>query len=148
MTGTQPAGITASFWHTGIVVTDLHQAMAELTSTTGATWQPVQERPDGRGVVHVTFSQRAPYLELIEGNPDGKWPTGDGPRLDHLAYWTDAFEAECANFTTLGLDREAGGTSAWGGNWAYYRLQAAGLRVELCDTAGRDAFFRQWNLAG
>lgn len=148
MTGAQPAGIAASFWHTGIVVADLEQAMAELTSATGAQWLPVQERPDGQNVVHVTFSQTPPYLELIEGNQDGKWPTAAGSRLDHLAYWTDAFDAECTHLTEMGLRREAGGTSPWGGNWAYYRLQAAGIRVELCDTAGRDAFFERWKLAG
>lgn len=148
MSGGGPAGIAASFWHTGIVVADLDRAMAELGQSVGAQWLPVQERPDGDNVVRVTFSQTAPYLELIEGNTSGRWPTTAGPRLDHLAYWTDAFAAECDHCTEMGLPREAGGTSSWGGNWAYFRLQAAGIRIELCDTAGRDAFFRRWNLAG
>lgn len=148
MPGGGPAGITASFWHTGVVVADLEQAMTELGQATGARWLPVQERPDGQDTIRVTFSRTAPYLELIEGNPGGGWPTSAGPHLDHLAYWTDAFEQECARLTGMGLRREAGGTSSWGGNWAYFRLQAAGIRVELCDTAGRDAFFKRWNLAG
>jgi Glyoxalase/Bleomycin resistance protein/Dioxygenase superfamily len=143
-----PIGITASFWHTGVVVTHLEQAMAELAGAVGAEWLPIQERPDGENVVRVTFSQTAPYLELIEGNTGGRWPTSAGPRLDHLAYWTDAFEAECSNIAEMGLHREAGGTSPWGGNWAYFRLRAAGIRVELCDTAGRDAFFERWKLTG
>jgi hypothetical protein len=142
-----PAGIRASFWHAGVVVTNLEQAMDEVGRATGAQWRPAQERPDGRQTIRVCFSQVPPYIELIEGNPGGLWPTADGPRVDHLAYWTDTFEAECANLAGLGLRREAGGASAWGGNWAYFRLPAIGIRLELCDTAGRDAFFRQWNLA-
>jgi Glyoxalase/Bleomycin resistance protein/Dioxygenase superfamily len=143
-----PAGITASFWHAGIVVTDLEQAMSEIGRATGARWLPPQERPDGGRVIRVTFSQSPPYLELIEGNPGGLWETAAGPRVDHLAYWTGAFDAECAHLSGMGLRREAGGRSAWGGNWAYFALPAAGIRVELCDTAGRDAFFQRWNLAG
>jgi hypothetical protein len=142
-----PAGITASFWHTAVVVADLEQAMAELGHATGAQWLPVQERPDGQDAIRVTFSQTPPHLELIEGNPGGYWPTAAGPRLDHLAYWTDAFRAECDHLAAMGLHREAGGTSVWGGNWAYFRLQAAGIRIELCDVAGRDAFFQRWKLA-
>jgi hypothetical protein len=143
-----PAGITASFWHTGVVVADLDRAMAELSQATGARWLPAQERPDGQNMVRVSFSRTEPYLELIEGNPGGLWQTAAGPRLDHLAYWTDAFEAECVQLTGMGLHREAGGRSVWGGNWAYFRLKATGIRVELCDTAGRDAFFERWKLAG
>lgn len=148
MAGQGPAGITASFWHTAVVVADLDRAMVELGQATGAQWLPVQERPDGTDVIRVTFSQTPPYVELIEGNSGGGWPTAAGPHLDHLAYWTDAFEAECAHLTRMGLHREAGGTSSWGGNWAYFRLQATGIRVELCDTAGRDAFIRRWDLSG
>jgi hypothetical protein len=147
VSGDGPAGITASFFHTAVVVPDLEKAMAELGSATGAQWLPVQERPDGQDVIRVTFSQVEPYVELIEGNTAGYWPTAEGPHLDHLAYWTDAFQAECAHLTAMGLDREAGGTSVWGGNWAYFRLRAAGIRIELCDVAGRDAFFQRWNLA-
>jgi len=145
--GTGPAGITASYFHAGIVVTDLEQAMAEMEQATGARWLTPQERPDGDGVVRVCFSQAEPYIELIEGNPAGLWPTAAGPRVDHLAYWTDAFQDECANMAAQGLRREAGGTSAWGGNWAYFRVPAIGIRLELCDTAGRDAWLRQWEFA-
>ena len=143
-----PVGITASFWHAGLVVPDLERAMAEISSATGAQWRPAQQRPDGRQTVRVSFSQTAPHIELIEGNHGGLWPTAAGPRVDHLAYWTDTFEAECAHMASFGLRREAGGAAAWGGNWAYFRLPAIGIRLELCDTAGRDAFFQRWNLAG
>jgi hypothetical protein len=104
-------GITASFWHTGIVVPDLDRAMTELTSTTGAQWLPVQERPDGERTMRVTFSTQPPYIELIEGGVDGLWQTAEGPRLDHLAYWSEAYEADRANCEELGLQYEAGGTS-------------------------------------
>jgi len=146
--GSGPAGITASFFHSGIVVSDLEQAMTELEQATGARWLTPQERPDGDGVVRVCFSRTPPYIELIEGNPGGLWPTAAGPRVDHLAYWTDAFEADCAHLDGLGLRREAGGTSIWGGNWAYFQVPAVGIRLELCDTAGRDAFFQRWKFAG
>ncbi len=146
--GTGPAGIKASFWHSGIVVNDLEQAMSELEQSTGAQWLAPQERPDGDDVVRVCFSQTAPYIELIEGNPGGLWPTTAGPRVDHLAYWTEDFKADCAHLDGMGLRREAGGASVWGGNWAYFRVPAIGIRLELCDTAGRDAFFERWKFAG
>ena len=143
--GSAPAGITGSFWHTGVVVPDLEAAQAELTAATGATWRPWQERPDGDRTLRVSFSETQPYIELIEGNPDGVWDTAAGPHLHHLAYWTDDFDGECANLAGLELDSEIGGRSNWGGNWAYYRLPYAGVRIELCDTKGRDLFLERWD---
>ncbi len=122
--------------------------MAELGDALGIDWRPVQERPDGDRTLLVSFSQQAPYIELIQGNPTGVWATENGPRLDHLAYWTDAYADDCAHLNGNGYDREAGGQSTWGGNWSYFRLPDSGVRVELCDTAGRDAFFRRWDLSG
>ncbi len=122
--------------------------MDEFSRLTGAHWSPPQERPDGQRVLRISFSRTPPYIELIQGNTDGLWATAAGPRMDHLAYWSDAFDADCANFTTAGMVAEAGGRSAWGGNWAYFRMQASGVRIELCDTRGRDAFLRQWGLSG
>jgi hypothetical protein len=146
MASHQDTGKRASFWHVGLVVADIEAAMAELTATTGADWLPVQERPDGDDTIRVSFSTTAPHIELIEGNAAGMWPTSDGPHLDHLAYWSDDFAADCEGFEGRGLQREAGGTSVWGGNWAYYRTAATGFRVELCDTAGRAAFLERWGL--
>jgi hypothetical protein len=142
-----PAGITASFHHVGLVVTDLDAAMAELSRTTGVQWRPAQERPDREGVLRVSFSVTAPHIELIQGNPGGVWSTDNGPHLDHLAFWTDRFEDDCATFTDIGAERETGGTAPFGGRWAYFRLPVSGVRIELCDTAARDAFLERWQLA-
>jgi hypothetical protein len=146
LAGSLATGTRASYWHVGLVVSDIEAAMAELTATTGAEWLPVQERPDGEDTIRVSFSTATPHVELIEGNPGGLWPTAEGPHLDHLAFWSDDFAADCARFEDRGLARETGGTSVWGGNWAYYRMAASGFRVELCDTAGRAAFLQRWGL--
>jgi hypothetical protein len=127
-------------------VPHLETAMEELTATTATQWLPVQERPDRDGHLRVSFSTRAPFIELIQGNPGGVWSTDDGPRLHHLAYWTDSYPEDQAALAARGLEAEIGGTSVWGGNWGYYRLPAGGARIELCDTAGREAFLNRWGL--
>lgn len=139
--------IKASFIHVGIVVPDLEAAMAEFTFSVGARWLPVQERPDGDATLRVTFSTTAPHIELIQGNPTGTWPTAEGPHLDHLAYWTDDYDAVVADLLAQGFEREAGGTSVWGGSWSYFRLPASGTRIELCDTRGRELFLQRWNFS-
>lgn len=133
----------AELHHIGIVVSDLEAAMAELTALFGLQWTAPQERPDRDQVLRVAFSTTKPRIELIQGNPGGIWSTEGGPRIDHLAFWTDTATSE-AEGLTRGAAREAGGTAAWGGRWAYLRLPATGARVELCDIAGQERFRDTW----
>ena len=67
MFGEGPAGITASYFHTAVVVPDLERGMAELSRATGAEWLPPQERPDDQDVIRVTFSQTPPMASILRG---------------------------------------------------------------------------------
>lgn len=135
--------MTAQLHHVGIVVPDLDAAMAEMTALFGLEWTPVQERPDRDQVLRVAFSTSQPRIELIQGNPGGVWSTDGGPRIDHLAFWTDT-AATREQGLAQGAVEEAGGQAAWGGKWSYLRLPATGARVELCDTAGQERFRQTW----
>lgn len=135
----------AELHHIGIVVPDLEAAMAEMTKFLGLQWTAPQERPDGHRRLRVAFSTTTPRIELIQGNPGtSTWSTDGGPRIDHMAFWIEDFEATSAAADQLDLFREAGGTASWGGRWAYVRTRDTGARVEMCDERGREFFQRQW----
>lgn len=135
--------MAAELHHVGIVVEDLEAAMEEMTALFGLEWTAPQERPDRDRTLRVAFSTSTPRIELIQGNEGGIWSTEGGPRIDHLAFWTDTDAAE-ARGAARGAEREAGGTASWGGKWAYLRLPATGARVELCDTRGQERFRETW----
>lgn len=135
--------MAAGLHHVGIIVTDLEAAMAEMTALFGIEWTAPQDRPDRDGTLRVAFSTSTPRIELIQGNPGGVWDTDAGPRIDHLAFWTDTAATEAVGVEN-GATKEAGGQAAWGGKWAYLRLPATGARVELCDAAGQERFRNTW----
>jgi catechol 2,3-dioxygenase-like lactoylglutathione lyase family enzyme len=134
----------ATLHHVGIVVSDLEAAMEEMTTLFGLRWTEPQERPDGERRLRVAFSTSTPRIELIQGNEGGTWTTEGGPRLDHLAFCTPDIDGTEAAAEGRGLAKEAGGTAAWGGKWAYLRLASTGARVELCDERGQERFRTQW----
>lgn len=137
-------GKPATLHHVGLVVPDLEAAMAEMTRLLGLQWTAPQERPDGERTLRVAFSTTEPRIELIQGNPGGTWSVDEGPRLDHMAFWIEDFEATAAAASNMALDREAGGTASWGGRWAYVRSRDTGARIELCDARGQEHFAKTW----
>lgn len=143
---TQAPDEPAKLTHIGIVVPDLERAMDEMTRFLGLRWTPPQERPDGDKTLRVAFSMSTPRIELIQGNRGGIWDTQGGPRIDHLAFWIDDFEATAARADALAIPTEAAGRAAWGGRWAYVKTPASGTRIELCDSQGRERFHGTWNL--
>lgn len=134
----------ATLHHVGLVVPDLEGAMAEMSRLFGLEWTEPQERPDGDRTLRVAFSLTSPRIELVQGNPGGTWSTEGGPRLDHLAFWIDDFDATAGEAEAMELEREAGGTASWGGQWSYVRMKEAGTRVELCDARGKGPFKATW----
>ncbi len=67
-----------------------------------------QERDLGSdGVLRIAFARTPrPYLELIEGPPGSIWDSTDGPRMHHLAYWSEDMDADSTRLEAAGLKRE------------------------------------------
>lgn len=136
----------ASLAHVGVVVVDLERAMSELSVGLGVEWTEPQVRQNGPVRLRVAFSREAPYIELIEGQPGSSWDTSKGPHLQHLAYWTDEFAEDKRRLADAGSVLEQEGVAPFGGAWSYHHVANGGFRIELCDSAGRDAFFKCWQL--
>ena len=113
----------ASLAHVGIVVVDLEKAMAEMSLGLGVEWKEVQIRQNGPVTLRVTFSKKAPFLELIQGQPGSSWDTSKGSVLE----------------------RE--GIAPFGGAWSYHQNASGGFRIELCDTRGRQAWMDCWGMS-
>ena len=140
--------ITQPYFHVGVLVNDLEAAQEELAVALGLDWgEPVERELGGWSLRVVYAKQGPPYLELIEGPAGSPWEAVDGPRLDHLGYWTDGLEvdSERERLARAGLPLEYDGTQA-GGIFAYHRGRRSGVRVELLANSGRAAFHERWGL--
>ena len=149
---TDSANPTANqrFFKTGIVVTDLEAAMAELGGQLGVEWTPVQavalavrtkvmlERLE----LNVVVSREGPtYLELIEAQPEGYYAAPDGSYLHHVGLWVDDLAAESARLEAAGWEREAAGEHEGAVPVAFaFHLSPWGLRIELGDRANIPAW--------
>ena len=128
----------------GFVVPDLEAAMEEFAAMLGAEMIGPQERDLGStGVLRIAFARTPrPYLELIEGPPGSIWDSTDGPRMHHLAYWSDDMDADSTRLEAAGLKREIDlGFARYHGPAA-----ATGSRIELISTEHREAFYGRWGL--
>ena len=116
----------------------------------GIEWSEPQERQNGPYHLRISFSRRAPYIELIEGEPGGPWGTADGPHLDHLGFWAEDFEADKQRLPgTTGMPGGTGRGRAFGwGLGAARRWPHSGFRVELCGASGRAGFNERWKFTG
>jgi hypothetical protein len=132
--------------HVGIVVVDLEKAMAELTASFGYEWKAPQVRTPGGTNLRVTFNTKAPFLELIQGQPGSAWDTSKGSHLQHIAYWTDEFEDDKKRLIAAGSALEREGVSPFGGAWSYHHNASGGFRIELCDTNGRKGWMDMWGM--
>lgn len=144
----------APFYHVGLVVPELGEAMRDLTSTLGLSWAREQrgEMPvllDGeqvmRDISFVYSVEGPPYVELIGAN-DPPWRAQDG--LHHLGMWTadvvgdlNDLVAENYSVTATGVGRD-GTVSRFA-----YLTSPTGLLVELVDTRSKPAFDR-WIAGG
>ncbi len=149
-------------FHTGFVVPDVEQAMAELGGAFDLTWAPLTRItmrlrfPDGPREVGMTFtySVEEPHLELlaaVEGTP---WSQGSAPSpvgaqaAHHIGVWSDDVPGDSAALEAAGAPRlvtyDHPGDGALG--FAYHRLPS-GLLVELVDRA-RIADFERWFAGG
>jgi hypothetical protein len=136
-------------YHTGIVVEDLHPAMAEFSAALDLRWRPVSDRElpmwTPAGVLpfrirRVYSESGPPHLEMIEAVPDRIWALPEGSRsaLHHLGYCSDDVAAVAAHLEQAGLIREISDVNPGGFNQFTYHRVPGGLFVELVTTRFRE----------
>lgn len=135
------------FYHIGMVVPDIDEAMRHLGDTLGLRWAKVQRTAMGvtvagervsRDISFVYSTDGPPYIELISVS-EPPWAAKDG--IHHLGYWTDDLVAD------LGALLADGYTLAARGRGFAYLSSPTGALVELVDTRSIPMFDR-WMAGG
>ena len=145
-------------FHSGIVVADVEEAMAEISASTGVTWHSLQSLDldllvDGEVVstsVRFSYTVEGPVqLELADGPKGSFWDVDLYGGLNHMGYWTDDLHGDIESLMAGGCELTYGGAGENGGieGFAFLVPPAAGLRIELIDVAMRPAFDR-WFAGG
>jgi catechol 2,3-dioxygenase-like lactoylglutathione lyase family enzyme len=144
------------FFHTGVRVTELDEAMAELGPALGVTWaEPRQGEqplwtPDGgqqTAGLRFTYSVEGPHhVELLEGAPGSVWAAGEGPGVHHSGVWVDDLPAEARSLVAAGWDVVAAQAAPSEGFGVFaYLAPPSGLLVELVDAAIEPHFQAWWS---
>ena len=139
----------APFYHVGIIVPELGEAMRDLSSTLGLTWAKEQRRAfpvtvNGELVdrdIHFAYSMTGPpYVELIQAN-EPPWELRDG--LHHMGIWsedvvgdTEKLLAQKYSIAATAFERPG-----YAGGFAYLN-SPTGLLVELVDSVSKESFDR------
>jgi hypothetical protein len=136
--------VSHPYFQVGVLVEDIDAARAELGAALGLDWTDVITREIGEWSLQVCFAKQGPpYLELIEGPAGSPWEITDGPRIDHIGYWTDDLAETKQRLESAGLPMEFDGPKH-GGVFTYHRGPKSGLRVELIDGDTRSLFYERW----
>jgi hypothetical protein len=140
-----------SHYHVGIVVADLAEARVLLGEALGVVWGPVFHLDavpyrDGVGAditlpTTICYSTGDPCLELIEEVPGSIWVTNEHSNLHHIGYWTDGLGRDSGALIGAGCPRQLCGVDPDQApvSFAYHGIGDLGVRVELVDSAMRDA---------
>ena len=99
------------FYHTGIVVSDLDDAMARLSALAGDTWiapmsytLPFRTAAGTRELTSTfVYSLQSPHVELIQEVPDSPWTAPRGNAIHHLGYFTDDLTATARALEDMGV---------------------------------------------
>jgi len=153
--------LSASYFHVGVVVPALEDALDRLSSVIGARWGPVTESDlvaqDARGrratvPLRLVYSTTAPYLELIEEAPGTVWVCNPYSNLHHIGFWADGLPAAhdhlVASACPLELagvgGAEADAAAAVPAMFTFHR-DPLGVRFELLDAAVRPMMEGIWS---
>ncbi|MDR3665075.1 MAG: VOC family protein [Mycobacterium sp.] len=132
----------ADWYHVGLIVPDLNQAITEMTAAGGYTWtKPVEATlavTTTGGDIDMPFrfvySIEAPHLELIQAVPGTIWSTPKDGAAHHLGYWVDDLPAAAVKLEAAGYRCEARPAGPQLSAFAYY-LSPTGVRIEIVDRA-------------
>lgn len=142
-------------FHTGLLVTDLDQAMDDIGRAHGVTWASVRDWPmdvwlPDQGYISMdiklTFSQQGPVrLELIQGSPNTPVDPGLHLGVHHIGYFVEDPAAETRRLLDEGgtLVMAAASPDDGYGRFTYVR-SASGLLVEPVALASRERFEAWW----
>jgi hypothetical protein len=131
------------YFHIGVVVRDIHAAMDELSAAVGLSWNAPHQSRYGDFDILVSYSiEGPPFIELIQGADHSPWDTSQGPRADHIGYWSDDLAAGQAHLERAGLPLVFDGADYDRSVFKYHRSATTGLRIELLSSAGREARMR------
>jgi catechol 2,3-dioxygenase-like lactoylglutathione lyase family enzyme len=139
-------------FHVGIVVEDVEETLARLSSLFGYEWcdvlgVPTPVRlPAGDTVVDIrcAYSRTAPRLEVIGRIPGTLWEPAPGSGIHHIGYWSDDMAADCAELQGQGYEAEAVREGPDGVPYfAFYRSET-GFRVELLSRHAQPGLEGYW----
>ncbi|HZC52627.1 MAG TPA: VOC family protein [Mycobacterium sp.] len=132
------------FYHTGIVVPDLEDAMARLSALAGYRWitpltytLPFRTASGTRELTSTfVYSLQSPHVELIQEVRDSPWAAAPGNSVHHLGYFTDDLAGSAEMLEANGFTFEATADVSPPGLalFAYY-VDAFGTRIEIVDRA-------------
>jgi len=112
--------------HVGVVVTNLDEAMADLSAVAGVVWDPVGEH----GVRYVKSRPPAPHFELVEAREGTLW---DGAWLgvQHVSIWVPDLPTAADHLEREGAVRVTGPPEQRPSSGSvYYRLRS-GMLLEI-----------------
>jgi catechol 2,3-dioxygenase-like lactoylglutathione lyase family enzyme len=146
-------------FHTGVRVTDLAQAMAELGPALSVTWAEPRHgeqrlwTPDGgqQSVsLSFTYSIEGPqHVELLQGAPGSIWSAAGAPGVHHVGVWVDDLLTETRSLLAAGWDLVGAHSAPNEGFGMYiYLAPPSGLLVELVDAAVESHFQAWWTASG
>lgn len=128
----------------GIVVPDIRAAMSELQLMLGLRWAEPRVADEVWPGHTTVFSQDGPiHIELIQGGPGSPWDPANGPRLDHIGFWSEHLESEKRRMAgvpgvSLGVHELAGIP------FAVFRGPASGANLEFIDESIRKQWEARW----
>jgi len=142
----------ADQFHVGIVVDDLHAALAQLGEPFGYEWCAMFDGPVPvmlpTGPIEIglrfVYSRNTPRVEVIQSIPGTLWVPASGSGIYHLGYWSDDVARDSAELQRRGLTGEASGIRPDGTLvWSYHR-SPTGPRVELVDRQLQSGMEQMW----
>lgn len=145
-----------SIFKAGMIVTDLHRAMADIGAWLDVQWTPVRNAElalrtaSGLEIAQLSFvcaTGGGTILELIQAHPEGYYRHQPGAELHHVGMWVDDLTATSRQLEEQGMALEAAGVDGERSPALFaFHTNPYGLRIELVDAAMRPSF-EQW-LAG
>ena len=136
-----------SFFHVGVVVPRIEDALDHLTAALGVRFgaltevDTVVEDSSGRPTtvpLRMVYSAEPPYVEVIEEVAGTPWVCNPHSNLHHIGFWAEGLRASHDHLVASACPLEIGGAGEGPGPHAFaYHRDPLGVRIELVDAAMR-----------